>query len=94
MNKDTLLLITSDKILKIINNLYNHIHHAKLPCFGSRTRTCYLWLMKPASYQLLHPDILYLKIPPAFTSKRYYYNSILNVINITKIQITYVKQKK
>ena len=27
MNKDTLLLITSDKILKIINNLYNHIHH-------------------------------------------------------------------
>lgn len=92
MNKDTLLLITSDKmILKIINNLYNHIH-AKLPCLGGRTRTCDLWLMKPASYQLLHPDILYLKIPPAFTSKRYYYNSILNVINITKIQITYVKQ--
>lgn len=88
MNKDTLLLITSDKILKINNNLYNHIH-AKLPCFGSRTRTCDLWIMRPTSYQLLHPDILYLKIPPAFTSKRYYYNSILNVINITKIQIKY-----
>lgn len=59
---------------------------------GGRTRTCDLWIMRPKSYQLLHPDILYLKIPPAFTSGRYYYNSILNVINITKIQITYVKQ--
>lgn len=59
MNKDTLLLITSDKmILKIINNLYNHIHHAKLPCFGSRTRTCDLWIMRPKSYQLLHPDMM------------------------------------
>ena len=54
----------------------NHIH-AKLPCFGSRTRTCDLWFMRPISYQLLHPDMMLKKIPPAFTSKRYYYNSIL-----------------
>ena len=86
MNKDTLLLITSDKMILKINYLKNHIH-AKLPCFGSRTRTCDLWLMKPTSYQLLHPDMLYFKIPPAFTSGRYYYNSILNVINVTIIQI-------
>ena len=32
-----------------------------------------------------------LKIPPGFPSGRYYYNSILNVINITKIQIKYDK---
>ncbi len=27
-------------------------------CCGSRTRTCDLWIMRPASYQLLHSAIL------------------------------------
>ena len=74
MNKNTLLLITSDKMILKINYLKNHIH-AKSHCLGGRTRTCDLWLMKPTSYQLLHPDIML---------KKYHLLSQVSGITITE----------
>lgn len=74
MNKDTLLLITSDKmILKIMKS-----HSCKVTLFRGQDSN-----LRPLAYETSKlptapsRDMMLFKIPPAFTSGRYYYNSIL-----------------